>query len=146
MDSRKNKAELIAELKVLRNRLEQLEQSGNKEPLIQLGSPGKVGQGERKEGLQNQNILAAIPHGVGQIDLAGKILYANPAYHKLFEYDDRELIGTSIFDRMETDETRKSLIDFLAMLRKDQPLAAPYFQTGLTKTGRKINVQVDLPT
>ncbi len=143
MDSRKSKAELIAELRALRNRLEELEQSGNKEPLIQPGSPGKTEQGERKEGLQNQNILAAIPHGVGQIDLVGKILYANPAYHKLFEYDDRELIGTSIIDTMETDESRKSLIDFLAMLRKDQPLATPNFQTSLTKTGRKINVQVD---
>jgi PAS domain S-box-containing protein len=143
VDSRKSKAELIAELKALRNRLEELEQSANKEPLMQPGSPGKAEQGERKEGLQNQNILAAIPHGVGQIDLVGKILYANPAYHKLFEYDDLELIGTSIFDRVETDETRKSLIDFLAMLRKDQPLATPYFQTSLTKTGRKINVQVD---
>jgi len=143
MDSRKSKAELIAELKALRNRLEELEQSGNKEPLIQPGSAGNAEQGERKEALQNQNILAAIPHGVGQIDLVGKILYANPAYHKLFEYDDRELIGTSIIDRMETDETRKSLIDFLDLLRKDQPLATPYFQTRLTKTGTKIDVQVD---
>ncbi len=143
MDSRNSKAELIAELKALRKRLEELEQSGNDVPLMQPASPGKSEQGERNEGLQTQNILAAIPHGVVQIDLLGKILYTNPAYHKFFEYDDRELIATSIIDTMETDETRKLLIDFLAMLRKDQPLPTPYFQTRLTRTGRNINVQVD---
>ncbi len=143
MGSRKRKAELIAELKALRNRLAELERFGNKEPLMQPGSAGNAEQGVRKEGLQHQNILAAIPHGVVQIDLVGNILYANPAHQKLFEYDDWELIGTSIMDTMETDETRKLLIDFLAMLRKDQPLPIPYFQTKLTTTGRKIDVQVD---
>jgi len=143
VDARKSKAELIAELKSLRKRLEELERSGNNAPLTQPGSRAKAEQSERKEGLQNQNLLAAIPHGVGQIDLLGKILYANPAYHKLFEYDGRELIGMSIIDTMETDEKRKLLIDFLAMLRKDQPLPTPYFRTTLTRTGRKINVQVD---
>jgi len=142
VDSRNSKAELIAELKSLGKRLEELERSGNKVPLTQPGSPGAAEQSKRKEGLQNQNILAAIPHGVVHIDLLGKILYANPAYHKFFDHD-RELIGTSIIDTMETDETRKLLIDFLAMLRKDQPLPTPYFQTALTKTGRKINVRVD---
>ena len=143
MVSGNSKAELIAELKTLRKRLEELEGSANKASLRQPDSPGQAEQSARKEGLQNHIILAAIPHGVGQIDLLGKILYANPAYHKLFEYDDLELIGTSISDRTETDEARKSLIDFLAMLRQDQPKATPYFQTSLTKTGRKINVQVD---
>ena len=143
MDSRTSKAALIAELKALRNRLEDLEQSGNKAPLMQPAALGKAEQEEREEGLQNQEILAAIPYGVGQIDLVGKILYANPAYHKLFEYEDRELIGTSIIDRMETDAARQSMIDFLAMLRKGQPLATPFFQTRITKTGKKINVQVD---
>jgi PAS domain S-box-containing protein len=143
VDSRRSKAELIAELKSLRKRLEELERSANKAPLTQLGSPGTAEQSERKEGLQNQNILAVIPHGVVRIDLLGKILYANPAYHKFFDHDGRELIGMSIIDTMETDETRNLLIDFLALLRKGQPAPTPYFQTALTKTGRKINVQVD---
>ena len=143
MDSRKNKAELIAELKSLRKRLEELERSANKVPLTQPDLPGMAQQGKRNEGLQNQNILAAIPHGVVRIDLLGKILYDNPAYHKFFDHDGRELIGTSIIDMMESDETRKLLIDYLAMLRKDQPLPTPYFQTALTETGSKINVQVD---
>ncbi|MCH9006165.1 MAG: PAS domain-containing protein [Proteobacteria bacterium] len=143
MNSRNSKAELIAEIKALRNRLEELERSGNKAPLMQSGSLGRAEQRERKEGPQTQNILAAIPHGIVQIDLLGNILYANPAYHQFFEYDDRELIGTSIIDTLETDETRKLLIDFLAMLRTDQPLPTPYFQTRLTRTGRKIDVQVD---
>ena len=125
MGSGNSKTELIAELKVLRKRLEELEGSANKASFRQPGSPGKAEQSARNEGLTNQHILAAIPHGVGQIDLLGKILYANPAYHKLFEYDDGELIGTSIIDRTETDEARKSLIDFLAMLRQYQPKAAP---------------------
>jgi len=143
VDSHNSKADLIAELKSLRKRLEELERSGNKAPLTQPGSPGTADKSKRKEGLQNQNILAVIPYGVVRIDLLEKILYANPAYYKLFGHDDRELIGTSIIDTMETDETRKSLIDFLAMLRQDQPVPTPYFQTALTKTGRKINVQVD---
>ena len=143
MDSRNSKAELIAELKALRNRLEKLERSGNKASPMQAGSPGKAEKGERREGLKDQNILATIPHGVVQIDLIGKILYANPAYHNFFEYDGRQLIGASIIDTMETDETRKLLIDFLAMLRQEQLLPTPHFQTRLTRAGRKINVQMD---
>ena len=143
MDSRNSNAELIAELKVLRKRLEELERSGNKAPLMQPGSPEKAEQGERKEGLQRLDILAAIPHGIVQIDLLGKILYANAAYRQLIEFDDRDVIGTSIIDTLESDETRRLLIDFLAKLQKDQPVPAPNFQTRLTGTQRKIDVQID---
>jgi len=144
VDSRNSKAELIAELKALRKRLAELERSGNKARLMQPGSPGKAEQGERNEELQKQYILATIPHGVVQIDLLGKILYANPAYNQFLGYGDRELIGSSIIDMPETEETRKLLIVFLAMLRKDQPLPTPSFQTKLTRTGKKVDVQVDI--
>ena len=74
MNSRNSKAELIAEIKALRNRLEELERSGNKAPLMQSGSLGRAEQGERKEGPQTQNILAAIPHDIVQIDLLRKLV------------------------------------------------------------------------
>lgn len=92
---------------------------------------------------RKKNLLAAIPHGVAQIDLYGMILYANPAYHEIFEYENPKLIGTSIIDRMDTDETRKRLTDLLKVLRQDQPLPEPFLQTRLTKSGKKINVKVD---
>ena len=121
MASRQSKADLVAEVSALRIRLEKFEKSANKDPLTRTDWPGKAAPGEREEGPPPQNALAAIPHGVLQIDLLGNILYANPAYHKLFEYDDSELIGTSIIDRMESDESQKSMADILSKLRKDQP-------------------------
>ena len=115
----------------------------------------RIDPGTELESLRNQlnalkhstarkkNLLAAIPHGVAQIDLYGMILYANPAYHAMFEYENPKLIGTSIIDRMDTDETRKRLTDLLKVLRQDQPLPEPFLQTRLTKSGKKINVKVD---
>jgi len=92
---------------------------------------------------QEKSILAAVPVGIVRIDLQGNIIYANPAYHEMFGYDDGKLIGTSIPNRMESGEKRRSMVDFLAMLRKDQPIPTPYFQSTHTTAGKSIEVQAE---
>lgn len=103
---------------------------------------GPTGESERIE--MAQKILDSAPLGVIEIDLAGKILYGNPAYHDLLRVDNQELIGSSILDRTESEEERKVLTDFLANMVQDQPLPPPpYFSTRRTKNGGKIGLQVD---
>ena len=96
----------------------------------------------RSEALKHE-ILATIPLSIVQVDLAGKVLYGNPAYHKILGYVDGELVGTSILDRLESEEERKSLSDYLSMVAKDQPSPTPYFTTSRTKNGSKIDLRVD---
>jgi PAS domain S-box-containing protein len=96
----------------------------------------------RSEALKHK-ILATIPLSIVQVDLAGTVLYGNPAYHKILGYGDGELVGTSILDRVESEEERKSLRDYLSMVAKDQPSPTPYFTKSRTKNGSMIDLRVD---
>ncbi len=110
---------------------------------VKLEKTGQHSKEPAKSEEWKKEILAAIPHGIVQIDTAGKVLYGNSAYHKLLEYGNGELVGTSILDRVASEEERKSLSDFLSMLVKDQPPPTSYFITSRTKNGSTIDLQVD---
>ena len=140
-ESKKTKAELIAENEALRSRVAELERNKNQKPIMQPGSAEEVERGEGIERLKG--ILATIPQGVLQINTAGTVTYGNPAYHKLFGYGDGELIGTSLLDSTESEEERKSLSEFLSMMANDQPPPISHFKTRRTKDGRTVDLQVD---
>ena len=110
---------------------------------VKFEKTGQHAEESTKGKVLKQEILAAIPLSIVQIDTAGNVLYGNPAYHKILEYGDGELVGTSILGRAASEEERKSLSDFLAMVVKDQPSPKPYFITSRTKNGSTIDLQVD---
>ncbi|MEE9230973.1 MAG: PAS domain S-box protein [Acidobacteriota bacterium] len=89
-----------------------------------------------------RTLVETIPHGIEDIDTTGIITFANSALHKMHDFDEGELIGTSILDLVATDPERKGLREFLAMSPAEQPPPSTYFGKKITKKGRIIDVQV----
>ena len=77
----------------------------------------------RSQALKHK-ILATIPLSIVQVDLAGKVLYGNSAYQNMLEYGDGELVGTSILNRVESEEalqeSRAVLDSFFPILGVEQ--------------------------
>ena len=96
---------------------------------------------------ENQNkyklITETIVHGVQEIDTAGKILFANSAFHKMGGYKNGDLIGKSMYDLFPEDADLKQLRDHIKMLIQKQPKPEPWFDTMVTKNGNLLTVQTD---
>ena len=97
----------------------------------------------RKSANDYQTLLDTIPHGIQEIDTSGRIIFVNKAYNTIFGYEEGELIGTSILDKLVNDSKRDELRSYLKRLLKDQPTPTPFFEKNRTKKGRIIDVQVD---
>jgi PAS domain S-box-containing protein len=97
----------------------------------------------RKSQEDYQTLLDTIPHGIQEIDTSGRIIFVNKAYNTIFGYEEGELIGTSILDKLVNDSKRDELSNYLKRLLKDQPTPTPFFEKNRTKKGRIIDVQVD---
>ncbi len=92
---------------------------------------------------RHRTLVETIPHGVQENDTAGIITYSNAAYDKMNGYAEGELLGTAIWDLLESDSEPGELRAYLAMLVKDQPPLIPYVTQNRTKDGRVIDIQVD---
>ena len=88
-------------------------------------------------------ILETIPYGVQELDLSGKIIYANQAYHRIYGYENDELTGKYIYQLPYLEENRKQLRDYLEKIRTGEMVQTPYFSTNVKKDGSLIDVQVD---
>ena len=62
-----------------------------------------------------RSLVDTITHGVEEIDLSGVITFANAAYHRIFEYEDGELIGKSVLDLAPSEHDRAALRDYHGM-------------------------------
>ncbi len=83
----KTKRQLIQELEALHKRVAELEQT----------EPAKVWSAEAwlKGELETSAAVDEMPDGVMLVDMAGKVLYANKAFERLFGYRADELVGRS---------------------------------------------------
>jgi PAS domain S-box-containing protein len=90
-----------------------------------------------------QTLLDTIPHGIQEIDASGIIVFVNKAYNRIYGYEEGEVIGKSMLDKLADDSERKKLSDYLKTLVKDQPAPTPYFERDRTKEGRILDVQLD---
>lgn len=88
-------------------------------------------------------LIETILQGVQEVDLHGKIVSANAAYHHMLGYDDQELIGTSMYQIQPEKKTQKKLRDYITYLIKEQPEPVPWFDKIMTKKGNIIHVQTD---
>ena len=93
--------------------------------------------------IKYQTLVSTIPHGIQEIDTSGTITFANEAYHRIYGYEDDEMIGKSMFVLTASEPIRKHLSDYFAVLIKDQPLPVPYYEKSRTKDGKVIDIQVD---
>jgi len=90
-----------------------------------------------------RSILETISHGIVEIDTEGTVTYCNPAHHKMLGFPDKQLIGTSVLDRLGSDAERETLRGFLASAAREQPAPMPYFTKSRTQNGDTIDLQVD---
>ncbi len=134
-DEDKTKAQLIKELAELRQRITRLESPAAGQQQAEMA----LRQGEERY----RSLVQTIPYGIQEIDLSGRIIYANEAHYQIHGYAAGELIGTEIFDLQTSEAERRDLREYLAVLAKDQPPPTPYEAKKLTKDGSIIDVQVD---
>jgi PAS domain S-box-containing protein len=89
-----------------------------------------------------RRLLDAIPHGVYEIDTAGRITFANPAFSLLTGETVDDLIGVSVFDlAADADESRERARYFARILR-DQPPPTPYPGKVRTADGDIFDVEI----
>ena len=87
-------------------------------------------------------LVDTIPHGIEEIDTAGRITYANRAYHEMYGYEDGVLVGTSILKLVASDEEGQRLAASLRTIAREQPDPTPQIRQKKRKDGRIIDVEI----
>lgn len=90
-----------------------------------------------------QALLAAIPYGVQESDLSGRIVYSNQHHHKMLGYKPEELVGMSIFELIHDENEAPELKKYLAYLIKEQPEPTPYINKSRCKDGSPLATKID---
>jgi PAS domain S-box-containing protein len=96
---------------------------------------------EREE--QYRTLVEAIPYGILETDLEGRITFSNSASARLYGYPPEELVGTSVFDLKESEEEADKLRRNLEFQLKEEPAPLPYFSRDRTRSGVPKEVRVD---
>lgn len=78
-----------------------------------------------------KQLLELIPYGIVECDTEGIILYGNKAYHKLVEYEEKNLTGQHIWYPYSN---KKRIQNLVCTLLKTTPQPRPYIFQGKTKS------------
>jgi PAS domain S-box-containing protein len=95
-------------------------------------------QSERKF----RTLVDSAPYGIQLTDLEGKIIYSNPAHHKIQGYAPEELIGKYIWDLIASDADKKTTEEYYKSLVQQQAPPVAYEAIDQTKDGRFINTEI----
>lgn len=93
--------------------------------------------------LSFQHQLESCPFGVERIDTSGRILYANPIYHDFLGYDENELIGENVFERLQDPTHARALESYVRHIIANRPKSTPIFTTYRRKDGAPIPLRLD---
>jgi len=96
-----------------------------------------------KEKDKYRHLVETITNGIEDIDIDGKIIFANLALHKLYGYSKGELLGINILELVADEAELESLGNYLQYLAAEQPSPKSYFGKKRTKKGEIIDVKVD---
>jgi len=96
----------------------------------------------RSEG-RYQTLVTAVPYGIYETDLSGKITLANPAFHRILRYSEGELYGKRIFDFLSADTGSELATNDLLHGLDSQFNSTPYFTKLKKKDGTLADIQVD---
>jgi len=115
----------------------------NEWKIIRSSDRKKADEARQRSEHRYRTLVEANPYGIQEIDTSGSITYTNPAYQKMLGYTERELLGISILDLVETESKRDELRGYLSKLVKEQPQPTTYYQKNRTKDNRIIDMMVD---
>ena len=103
----------------------------------------KAVQSLRESEDKYRKLVNTAPYGIQLTDREGKIIFSNPAHHKLHGYRDGELAGKYIWDLMANDSYKSKAKEYYQKLIKEQPTPELYFNRDKDKEGREIDVQIN---
>jgi PAS domain S-box-containing protein len=92
---------------------------------------------------RHRTLVQTLPHGVGEIELDGRIRFANFSLHHIFEYEDGTLIGQNIVDLTPAGGDRARIEGYLCQLRTELPPPGTIIIRGLRKDRQDVDVQLD---
>lgn len=90
-----------------------------------------------------QKIVETSPYGIEEVDLEGRMVYLNDAFHRLLGYQPGELAGSYIWDHEPTEEHVTKLQEYFQYLIRERPDPEPYVSQNVKKNGEIIDVHVD---
>ena len=90
----------------------------------------------------HRSLVQTILHGIKEIDLSGKITFANSACHRIFGYEEGGLLGKKIDDLLSSDSDKELLRSHLSELAGEQP-PVPLILKVKKKDGTAIEAQMD---
>jgi PAS domain S-box-containing protein len=90
-----------------------------------------------------RKLVTTAPYGIQLTDTEGKILFSNPAHHKIQGYADGELIGKYIWDLMSDEDRKQKAQSYYQKIIQEQPNPKVYFSRDKTKDGREIDIQIN---
>lgn len=89
------------------------------------------------------SLINSIPIGLQENDLSGTITFSNKTQHKIFGYNEGELLGKKIWDLMINEKDKQGLKKYFSELCNKKPKPAPFFAKNKTKGGLIIDVIVN---
>ncbi len=99
----------------------------------------KLSESERRY----RQLVETMPYGIEEVDLDGRTVFLNKAYHRMLGYEPGELLGRYIWDHEPDAEHVAKLKEYLAYIKNEQPEPRPYVSQNRRKDGEVLDVLVD---
>lgn len=122
--------------------------------LLEIGPPPETEAGlirRHREALWQSHaftnqLLAALGEAVLGLDLEGRVLFANPAAEKVLGWDESDLLGRYLHERIPTTDADGQTIQITGLLRTNGALSSPpvrrYDLTVVAKEGQELDVEI----
>ncbi len=103
----------------------------------------RIEESLRRSEAQYRTLVETIPHGIQEVDLEGRIVFANDAYHRLMGYVPAELIGTRVWDHSPSEEAKEKERAYFLSVVGEHPPPTRYVARNLRKDGAIIDLHID---
>ncbi len=90
-----------------------------------------------------RTLVETIPYGIQEIDVNGRITYANPGHTVIHGYGREELVGMSVGELSSTARQGDALLRSLKKYAEEQPLPSTWIGQDATQDGAVKDIQVD---
>lgn len=90
-----------------------------------------------------RTLVETMPLGVQLTDREGRIIFSNPAHHRIQNREPGELVGKFIWDLVDAPADKERTRNYYRSLLKEQPHPTTYFSKDRTKNGHLIHTQID---
>ena len=90
-----------------------------------------------------RKLVTTAPYGIQLTDTEGKIIFSNPAHHKIHGYSDGELIGRYVWELVADEDRRQNARAYYRKIIEAHPEPEVYLSRNKTRDGREIDVQIN---